>query len=135
MPSEVAFPFAVNANGGIAMASSDIDIAKKHVISAIGTHPGERVMLPLYGCETMYYLFDPADDSTVGLLEAEIRRAVAAQVPEVTITELEPVSAPEDGELVIRLSFILDRTGETTELTTKIRTASRVGGVVTEENA
>lgn len=131
---EINFPLGVDRTGGIAAAITDIQVAANHIVSAVGTYPGERVMRPAYGCSTMDYLFDSSDTSTTGLLEAEIRRAVAAQVPEVTLNDVTVLTAgSSDGVLRVQIAFTLARTGETAEVTTDIRTASRVGGLVYEE--
>lgn len=134
MPNEIAFPFAVDRTGGIAFAASEVDVARQHIVSAVGTQPGERVMRPQYGCDTMSHLFDPNDAVTGGLLEAEIRQAVGELVPEVTLTEVAIGGDVGSGTVTITTAFVLNRTGEAAEAVTTIHTAVRVDGVVYEEN-
>lgn len=134
MPSELAFPFAVDGNGGIAVVTSELDRARQHIVAAVGTHPTERVRRPLYGCQTMYYLFTSSDDPMTDLLEAEIRRAVEEFVPEVVLDEVVPQIGGSDGLVRVQLGFTLKRTGETAEVVTEVRTAIREGGIVTEES-
>jgi len=133
VPSEIAWPFAIDKNGAIARVSDDVSIARKYIVSAVGTHLTERVMRPLYGSETMYYVFDPSDDSMTGLLEAEIRRAVAELVPEVSLTEVTPLGGSVDGVLLTQIAFVLNRTGEQADVVATVHTAVRTDGVVVEE--
>ncbi len=56
----IAFPMRVNATGGIALVSSDDEIAESMRL-ILGTSPGERPMRPDFGCPIHDHVFAPAD--------------------------------------------------------------------------
>jgi phage baseplate assembly protein W len=67
--------------------------------------PGERVMLPDYGCHIHRLIFSPNDDTTAGLAIYYVRRALERWEPRIDIVLLDARRNPENAE---QLDIILE---------------------------
>ena len=70
-----AFPVAVSA-GKVVSASGDQDIAQS-ILIILQTAPGERVMLPDFGCRINELVFAANNSVTASLAEKYVRDALA----------------------------------------------------------
>lgn len=66
----IKFPFSASEPGYI-KKSVDVELAKSNLKQLLNTKPGERVMLPGFGCDLESLLFEPFDEELV--LEAKDR--------------------------------------------------------------
>lgn len=57
----ISFPFRF-VSGNIAATNTYDEIVRAHIIDALMTNQGERVMRPRYGCDIQAALFDPRDE-------------------------------------------------------------------------
>lgn len=55
---------------------SDIELVKRDLINAFYTRPGERVMMPEYGCGVWNLLYDPFDDLTRENIISEVQKVI-----------------------------------------------------------
>jgi hypothetical protein len=95
----------VAQNGAIAMVSEDASV-RQAVLLLLTTRPGERIMLPTYGCELHRLAFDPNDDTTAGLAIYYVRRALVRWEPRIEILALDADRSQEDpGRLDISLHY------------------------------
>jgi phage baseplate assembly protein W len=83
----IAFPMRVSPTGGIALVSSDAEIAES-IRLILGTSPGERPMRPDFGCPIHDHVFAPADSATIGMIGFEVRNALALWEPRIDVTEV-----------------------------------------------
>lgn len=69
---------------------SDIDLIQRDLINAFYTRPGERVMMPTWGCAIWNLLYEPFDAFTQQSVIDEVNRVVATdprvQANNVTVT-------------------------------------------------
>lgn len=71
-----SFPPAFdNTTGEAILVSDEVDIAHSLRI-LLSTRPGERVMLPEYGCNLDVFLFDPVTTTLIAFVKELIRTAV-----------------------------------------------------------
>jgi phage baseplate assembly protein W len=77
----------VNATGGVALVSSDQEIAESMRL-ILGTSPGERPMRPDFGCAIHDHVFAPADTSTIGLIAFEVRLALDRWEPRIEVRDV-----------------------------------------------
>jgi len=54
----------------------DVDIVKQDILNYIFTRRGERLMMPTYGSRIPDLLFEPMDDRTIALIEADVAEIV-----------------------------------------------------------
>ena len=83
----IAFPMRVNNTGGIALVSSDEEIAES-IRLILGTSPGERPMRPDFGCPIHDHVFAPADASTICMIGFEVRNSLARWEPRIDVIEV-----------------------------------------------
>jgi len=85
----------LDARGAIDMVDADASV-RQAVLLLLTTRPGERVMLPGYGCDLDQILFSPNDEATAGLAIHYVRRALTRWEPRVQILDIDAVRDPED---------------------------------------
>jgi phage baseplate assembly protein W len=78
----------VDSSGSLAMVAGDASV-RQAVLMLLTTLPGERVMLPAYGCELDRLAFHPNDDTTAGLAIHYVRKALTRWEPRVDIIKLD----------------------------------------------
>lgn len=54
----------------------DLDLARQDLLNHFNTRKGERIMLPTFGSIVWEMLFEPLDDYTIGLIDADVRSIV-----------------------------------------------------------
>ena len=77
----------LSPTGGVAMVDGHAAI-RQSVLLLLSTIPGERVMLPQYGCELNRLICQPNDATTAGLAVHYVRRAIERFEPRVEIVDL-----------------------------------------------
>lgn len=104
-----AFPPRVSARGGMALVAGtdEIDGALRMILS---TAPGERVMRPEFGCAAWDHVFDPANGSTIGLIEQAVSDAVRRWEPRVEVSAV-TATAVGDG-VVVDLAYRVKATND-----------------------
>lgn len=69
----------------------DLDLARQDLLNHFNTRKGERIMMPTFGSIVWDMLFEPLDDYTIGLLDADVRSIIKNdprwQLQSVTITD------------------------------------------------
>src|SRR5688500_2190675 len=82
---------------------SDVDQAIAIILS---TSPGERPMRPEFGCGVHDYVFDVVDATTIGRMEAEIRRALERWEPRIDVLRVDfDLDASSDQPLAITIEY------------------------------
>lgn len=105
------FPPSFNrVTRGAEMVSDDRDIQESLLI-LFSTSPGERVMLPEYGCDLHGNVFDGADNTTLTHIKSLIADAILFFEPRI---KLEEIQLDTDRMLEGTLQIILDYTVLTT---------------------
>ena len=74
--------------GGVEMVSEDRDI-RESLLILFSTNPGERVMLPEYGCELHTHVFDGSDNTTLTHIKSLIADAILFFEPRIKLEEIQ----------------------------------------------
>ena len=83
----LAFPPRVGANGQMAWSEGEDNI-RESIGLILRTRPGERLMLPEFGCSLERYLFEPNTISTLRLIQEEVKRAIGRWEPRVRLDDI-----------------------------------------------
>lgn len=54
----------------------DLDLARQDLLNHFNTRKGERIMLPNFGSIVWDMLFEPLDDITINLIDADVRAII-----------------------------------------------------------
>lgn len=84
---------------------TDIELVKQDLLNHIFTIKGERVMMPNFGTRIPILAFEPNDEQTLAVVEADLRE-VFNYDPRVKIINLSVVSLP-DNNTILALADLL----------------------------
>jgi phage baseplate assembly protein W len=99
------FPLQVTPGGRIAQARYEQRI-EESIVLILSVAPGERPMLPEFGCSIHERLFAPNDTSTIAVVVHEVRRALTRFEPRIDLLDVNAentVDAPN--LLLIRVDY------------------------------
>lgn len=83
------FPFGFDsASGGIALSEYEENI-KECITIILGTKPGERQMLPQFGCRIHELMYAPNTRATATLIEHHVRSALERWEPRIELTRVD----------------------------------------------
>lgn len=103
---EIAFPFHIGPDGGIAYVEDTYRTYLQHIIVTLLTSPGERVMVPEFGTPTREYLFENIDELTGAELSVLVQGAIGRWEPSVVINSILPrMDHAADGRLLLEIEF------------------------------
>ena len=95
------FPFGFDAaHGGVSMSEFEQNI-QQSISVILGTRPGERQMMPEFGCRLHELMFSPNTRATSTLVARHVETSLARWEPRIEVTGVE---AWPDGAGVLRLS-------------------------------
>lgn len=99
-----SFPFRFDpATGGVAMSADEENI-RENITILLSTRPGERQMLPLYGCRIHELLFAPQTHATATLAAAYVEEALNRWEPRIKAVRVEASPQP-GGTLSLRVEY------------------------------
>lgn len=94
------FPFGFDrADGGVSLSAHEENI-RQSISLILGTRPGERQMLPEFGCNIHELMFSPNTRATATRVSHLVMEALARWEPRIEVTKVE---AWPDGAGTIRL--------------------------------
>lgn len=102
----LGFPLGQDkSTGGFFRKVSNLKAVQDAVIQLLKTEPGERVMLPRYGCALRKYLFQPLDEATFESIKRQIQHSfnryiVGANLLSLRVVPLGP-SGPSGGNSLL----------------------------------
>jgi phage baseplate assembly protein W len=82
------FPLMVDSDGQIEMSENEQDI-RQAIRIILQTAKGERVMRPDFGSELHEYVFASINASTIGEIQAAVRKALVAWEPRIQVLTVE----------------------------------------------
>jgi phage baseplate assembly protein W len=96
-----------NQTGTVLMVSEEDDIAQSLQI-LLGTRPGERVMLPEFGCNLEVMLFEPITTTLVAFVKDLINTAVLYYEPRIAMDSININTVyVNDGLILIELEYTI----------------------------
>ena len=75
-PTKVFYGFSTLDTNSKQQSFADVPLIERDLLNHFNTLPGERVMMPSYGCNIWNLLFEPFDDALVQAIIAEAERIV-----------------------------------------------------------
>lgn len=105
------FPIEVDeTTGRIKMSAYEEDIAEAIRI-IMWTSKGERVMRPDFGCDLQSFLFSLSDETTIKLLESNIKEGIRIWEPRVDQVEVKATfDEHTPGKLFIHVKYLVRKT-------------------------
>jgi phage baseplate assembly protein W len=97
------FPTRVNPRGGLSWSSGEQNI-QEAIWLILATAPGERPMLPGFGCGMHLYVFAPNTPSTRASVAHEVRQALARWEPRIDVLDVR-AAAPEENVMLIAVDY------------------------------
>jgi phage replication-related protein YjqB (UPF0714/DUF867 family)/phage baseplate assembly protein W len=88
---QLAVPFAMAADGSLAVCQDEGQAVSNRVRALVGTLPGERVMRADYGVPTTEALFAPDPEVAAAEVQLMVRDAVTTWEPTAVVTSVTPV--------------------------------------------
>ncbi len=99
------FPLQVTPHGAIAASRHEQSI-EEAIYLILSTAPGERVMLPAFGCGIHDQVFAPNNSATTALIVDQISRALVAFEPRIDVLLVDAETAVEQPNvLLIRVDY------------------------------
>jgi uncharacterized protein len=77
-----------NSKGRDIKAAYDINAIKNSIINLFNTVPGERFLLPDYGCDLRQYIFEPISETNARFIGRTIKRSISQWEPRVKIVNI-----------------------------------------------
>jgi uncharacterized protein len=100
-----SFPPAFEAlPDGVIMADGE-DHIKQSIRLILSITPGERQMLPDFGCNLARFAFEPIDLTVATKIESEVHQALLHYEPRIIVNEVSVVPGDDDGQRVILITI------------------------------
>ena len=96
--------------GGIKV-KVDNEVLVQSVRTILSTVPGERLMMPLFGSNLKYVLFDPMDEITENVIATEIADAINNWEDRITVTGVEVESLYDLNVYSVTVKYVINTTG------------------------
>lgn len=96
----------------------DINAIKNSLINLFNTAPGERFLLPDYGCDLRQFIFEPMNDFTSRQIGETIRRNIKKWEPRVRIISIniDAYTDRNEYEIFLKIEIPFLQRGETLNL-------------------
>jgi hypothetical protein len=105
-----AFPFHFDpAGGGVALSEYEENI-RQNVSIILGTQPGERQMMPHFGCRVHELLFAPNNGYAGQLAAQYVEEALTQWEPRIKVEQVNAVSDPT-GSIRLQVEYRIVSTG------------------------
>jgi len=96
-----------NEGGSVEMLSDGEDIRSSLEI-LLSTRPGERVMLPNYGCNLDELLFEPLTTTMKTYVKDLIQTAILYHEPRIAVDKIELIDTEEmEGRILINIEYTI----------------------------
>lgn len=128
-------PFRFSA-GGVAFTDDPVAQATQRVYSILSTQPGERLMRPAYGANTLQYVFGLDGQIEQAQMVDTIRTALQQFAPEITFLgcTIDPTADPK-GNVHVSVSFALPTSVDSSTIITQTLTIGSVASDGTVKGA
>ena len=98
--------------GSVVLVSEEEDI-RESLLILLSTKPGERVMLPDYGCDLTFSVFESIDSTLINEIKRKIEFSVLYYEPRIILDDIkiEP-DTENEGLLMIELIYTVRKTNK-----------------------
>jgi Phage baseplate assembly protein W len=98
-PVAIDLPFRIGADGGIATTRDVGKQIRQRIVSIVGTEPGERVMLSVFGVPVLHYVFEPSADIVSNELTEITRKQMNMWERGVIVNEVVPIPKRDESAI------------------------------------
>jgi len=106
-----SFPPQFDSEGGSVEMLSDGEDIRSSLEILLSTRPGERVMLPSYGCNLDELLFEPLTTTMKTYMKDLIQTAILYHEPRIVVDKIELVDTGEmEGRILINIAYTIRST-------------------------
>lgn len=104
-----AFPFGFSSStGGVEVSSGEENI-RQCIGVILSTRPGERQMLPDFGCRLHELLFAPNTRATSALIAHHVREALSRWEPRIEVLDVH-ADPRQDGSVNVEVEYLIRAT-------------------------
>ncbi|MCL6350639.1 GPW/gp25 family protein [Pectobacterium polaris] len=100
-----AFPPSFNGPNHNAVMSSDIQDIEQSLTILLSTTPGERPMVPDFGCRINQFVFEELTQTVLTQLESEIRYAILFFESRINVEDVHFLPEPISGKLLVQIDY------------------------------
>jgi phage baseplate assembly protein W len=79
----------IKGTGKDVKVAYDLNAVKNSIVNLFNTLPGERLLLPEYGCDLRRYIFEPISETNARFIGRTIKNSIGQWEPRVTIVRIE----------------------------------------------
>ena len=101
----VRLPFMPSAGGGLELIHG-MELVRQSIEIILETEPGERIMLPEFGCGLRRYLMAPNTTSVRASIQADVTQALTLWEPRIRLTDVTVSPSESDSQVWIDISFV-----------------------------
>lgn len=103
----LSFPPRVGPDGRLVWSSGEPNV-RESICIILRTRPGERLLLPDFGCGLDDYLFEPNNVATLRLIQEAVKRSLARWEPRIKLDDVRVALNPDEARAVdITVSYTL----------------------------
>ncbi|HEY8401704.1 MAG TPA: GPW/gp25 family protein [Cytophagaceae bacterium] len=105
------FPPTFDRSSGSIMLVSEEEDIKESLYILLSTKPGERIMLPEYGCNLHKMMFETIDSALISQIKGMIEYSILYFEPRITVNDISITKDREnDGLLLINIDYTIRKT-------------------------
>lgn len=97
------YPLEADPSRGYFSKETGLALVKNNLRNLLRTEPGERFMLPQYGCGLRKYLMEPLDEVTFSQVRDTIKNSIYKYLSKVSILKL---SVFEQSDATIKVNLV-----------------------------
>ena len=107
------FPPTFDKTSGSIMLVSEEEDIRESLFILLSTKPGERTMLPEYGCDLNKMIFESIDSSLITEMKGMIENAILYFEPRIILNEIDiSQDKTNDGLLLIDVQYTIRKTNK-----------------------
>ncbi|MFF7933676.1 GPW/gp25 family protein [Streptomyces sp. NPDC007940] len=99
------FPFRPTPTGALEYTTGE-DLIRQSITTILDTDPGERVMLPDFGCGLRRFLMEPNTTATREAMRGEIEDALGRWEPRIGVTNVAVTPGEEPSLVWIDIGYV-----------------------------
>lgn len=108
----LSFPPRVGPDGRLVWSSGEQNV-RESICVILRTLPGERLLLPEFGCGLDHYLFEPNNVATLRLIQEAVKRSLARWEPRIRLDDVRvALNADEARAVDITVTYTLVATSK-----------------------
>lgn len=83
-----------------------MDLVRQSIETILDTEPGERIMLPTFGCGLRRYLMAPNTVSTRAAIQQDVQAALSTWEPRIQVVEVSVIPGEQPTLIWIGISYV-----------------------------